>query len=241
MSQLIAFQTYSSIEEANEVAEKLNQEGITTEIITKAPRFAPVIIGSDYSDGYILKIPDADFSKANTLLYSNIPLDASLIDPSHPLHSLSNEELKDVLAKPDEWGADNYRVALSLLSHRGVSISTQSIGQLKDKRMSELAQRKKFDPSLLAIGYFAATIPCFMNAARYYKVPSPIFKGDHWQVAVFLWLVIGMVIVGAKTTLPDGRRVPVYDNTTLKHGIAILTLNILSWAINALIFIQFFV
>ncbi len=41
MSQLIAFQTYSSIEEANEVAEKLNQEGITTEIITKAPPVRP--------------------------------------------------------------------------------------------------------------------------------------------------------------------------------------------------------
>jgi hypothetical protein len=241
MEHLIAFQAYASIDEANEVAEKLNQEGITTEVITKAPRFAPVIIGNDYSDGYILKIPAADFSKANTLLYSDTPIDASLIDPGHPLHSLRNDELKDVLAKPDEWGAENYRVALSLLHHRGVSVSRQSLGQLKEERINELAERKKFNPSLIFIGYFAAAIPCFMNAAKFYKVPGPIFEGDHWQAAVFLGLIIGLVIVGARNTLPDGRRIPVYDNATLKHGIAILALNILSWVANALIFIQFFV
>ena len=60
------------------------------------------------------------------------------------------------------------------------------------------------------------------------KLLDPIFPG-------LFGVLIGAVIIVSKTTLPDGRRISTFDNRTIRHGLAILGMNMLAWFINGLL------
>ena len=227
IDHLISFQTFATVDEAIAIAEKLQQDGIRTEVVKAAPQFSAVIIGSSYSDSYILKIPAADFSKANKILYSYTPVDISLIDANHPLHAMTNGELREVLAKPDEWGADNYSVALALLNSRGVSMSSGILNKLKDERITVLAERKAMNPTIIFLGYFMSCYPAMLYISTKLGYHALFLLGAFGIFSDFLLvlgIILGFVIIGSKITLPDGSRIPTYNKTSRYHAIVILTI-----------------
>ena len=228
MEKLITFQTYASIEEANEVAERLQQQRIVTEVVKIAPKFPDVILGSNYDDNYLLKIPASNFTKAYGILYSSIPIDATLVDDDHPLCSMGNDELRDVIAKPDEWGADNYRVALALLNDRGITITDGQFDQFKEERTRLLAQKKSLHPALIFLGYFMGFLPFTIYGMYVAGISSVGFAGFFWDFLWALGIIIGFVTVGSKTTLPDGTRIHTYNKTTIMHGKAIIVVYLIS-------------
>jgi hypothetical protein len=115
--KLITYQTFSVLDDAMLVAATLHQNGILTEVSKKSPKLDSVFIGTDYVDEYDLKIPADKFGEANAILLKNAQ--EGEVSADHPLHSMDNEELKAIVAAPDEWGADNYIVATQLLKKKG--------------------------------------------------------------------------------------------------------------------------
>ena len=247
MEELLAYQTFSLKSEAVEIAEKLRGAGIIAEVVEKATGLGGVFVGSNYADGYILRIASADFPKANSILYNRNEITAEAIDPHHPLNAMSDAELKDIVAKPDEWGADNYKIAVALLKNRNITISEKELTEMQEDRIAALSERKHMNPALLFIGYFTALSPVIANLFGtqdsnwvnrihdnngLYNIPAVYFV---WYFPGAAGLLLGFLIIGSKTTLPDGRRILTYDKATIKHGINISVLNILSWLVNILV------
>jgi len=238
MQELIAYETFSSAEAASGVAEKLEREGITTKVVKNVRTLGTVFVGSDFSDGYTLQIPGEDFNKANQLLYDNTHININELVPNHPLLAMSNGELKDIVKKPDEWGAENYNIAKALLKNRGINIPDKPIAQIQEERIGALSEKKSFNRYLLFTGYACAFVAIIFNLYGLYnndpQTSSPLYF--IWYFPGFGGLLIGWIILRAKTTLPNGARIATYNDATIKHGLAIFVLNILSWVINTILF-----
>ena len=234
MQELITFQTGATIEDITEVADKLRGIGIKTEILKSKGRLDTVFIGTEYTDKYELKIPADDFTRANKLLYNTEQITAADLDTHHPLYGMSNDELKDILGKPDEWGPENYNFALALLKSRGVQITDNLLSELHDERINVLSEKKSMNFFPLLIGYATAILPFIMIVLKNKEIMGAKYT---WYFPGFLGLLIGLVILQSKTTLPDGRRIPTFNNRTLKHAIVIVGLNILAWIVYIILLI----
>ena len=232
MADIITFQTFNTFQEASEVKEILQKEGIHSSIAKGSQVFDAVIVGGSNAEMYELKMDSTNFSKARTALYNSPNFKIEDIDPAHPLFDMSDDELQNIISKPDEWGPENYNIALFLLRQRGVNISNEVINELQDKRAVALSEKKPMSTYILALGYGAAIIPFITN-----------FLSDDRKEENFLWyfpglfgLLISWVILQSKITLPNGKRVTAYSDSILIHGLIIFGLNILSWIINFLVF-----
>ena len=73
MEHLIAFQTYTSIDELEQAVGLLREQGIRTEIIKTVPEYFTYIIGGYHVDSYVLSIPASDFDRANKILSGDTP------------------------------------------------------------------------------------------------------------------------------------------------------------------------
>ena len=236
MEELITYQTFGTEDTAAIVAEKLQQEGIETEVVRKVRRLDGNFIGDDHTDNYELKIAPSAFNKANTLLYNNASVTVDSIDAGHPMLMLSIEELKDVARKPYEWGADNYNIALALLKSKDIDTSTGSLANLQEEQIEILSRRKKANPYFLALGYTAALIPFLLNYISYQTIHNDSLLADfRWYFPGFIGPLVGWSILVAKTTLPDGRRITPYTARTIKHAMLIFALNIFSWLLNIVV------
>lgn len=232
MTDLITFQTFNTFQEASEIEQILLKNGIHTAIVKTTPVFDAVLMGNSGSDMYELKMDGSDFEKARTVLYNSPNFKIEDVNSSHPLYEMTDNELRDIISKPDEWGPENYNIALFLLRNRGLTISDETLNKLQDERLNTLSEKKHMSTYVLVIGYMTALMPVVAN-----------FLSDHEKDGKILWyfpglmgLVISWVITQTKMTLPNGKRVPAYPHSVLTHGLVIFALNVLSWVVNFLIF-----
>ena len=237
MQELIGYRKFPTAVDAEIVAEQLRVHGITCYVIKLQAKLAAIYIGTEYTEPFELQIPQERFRQANQILFSEAAANMQEVDPHHPLLALNDDELRSVISKPDEWGPENYAVALALLKNRGVSISEAQLGQMQEQRINTLSERKPMPGYVLFIGYACVFMPFWLNGLHYYHNAKML---PVWYFPGFFGMIIGAVIISAKTTLPDGRRISTFDNSTVRHGIAILGMNILAWIINAL-FLAFIV
>ncbi len=221
MPDPIVFQTYASQDDANSIADKLLENGIAAEVLKATPQLGREIIGNIIADSFLLKIPAADFNKANNLLYSDTPIDLNLVDWNHPLRTMSNNELLQILAKPDEWGADNYRIAYTLLESKGMNPTSKELEELKKERKAAIARAKTMNPTIIGVGYIMALTPAILWALYSIGIHLPFFPGFFGEILWFFGLIISFVMIASKTTLPDGNRVNTYTPINRIHGMII--------------------
>lgn len=130
------------------------------------------------------------------------------IDPNHYLLQFTDEELIDVLAKRDEWHADDFLLAREILNQRGFNITDKDIAILTRNRMDIL--RKPEQPSQttwIIIGYVSA------------------FLGG------LLGIFIGWHLASQKKTLPNGERIYEYNAEDRQHAKIIFYGSIISTAV----------
>ncbi len=152
-----------------------------------------------------------EFKRVNDILDLEINQNISQIGEDYYLHSFSTEELLEIVEKPDEWGNQNFLIAKNILKDRGITISDTDISQKKFKRLTELAKPEKEGNVFIILGYIFA-----------------VFFG-------FIGIFFGLLIMNSKKTLPDGRKVFIYDMRTRNHGQIIL---IISLILLALVFVK---
>ena len=229
--EFITYRSFPSRDEARKVAASLEKEGIGTEIGNSQKTLDPVLAGTAYDDNIVLRIKLADFKKANEILIKSGSIAYNDIDPAHPLFELSVDELKDILARPEEWGADNYNIALALLANRGANIQPAEIELKQEEHMHQLAERKSINFSLIGIGYASGLVNIVLIFTSYQF--DMVKNRGVWFLPGLYGIIIGGLILGAKTILPDGRTIPTYNNQVRWHAIAMFSLNVLAWLINA--------
>ena len=138
--QFQTFQSFNDIELANEVAEKLRQNDIKFIIEKGKPLLDVSFVDTSIEPGVHIKLHPNDFEKGHKALEDYYKTQLGNIDNDYYLFSFSNEELKEIVSKPDEWGHFDYQLAQKLLKERGQEIDAATVIKLKQDRIKELAE-----------------------------------------------------------------------------------------------------
>lgn len=196
---------YRDVFEPSELAEftqLLNSRGI--EFITEDfdDSLGSIYGNSPMGKGTTIKIRETDFPKVNALLNAEAANLLDTVDKDYHLFGFSDEELLEIVAKPDEWSAFDYQVAKSILTSRGVALGEEKLDQLKNERLEELAKPEKVESFLIITGYVLSLL------------------------GGFLGFFIGWHLARAKKVLPNGQRIFIYNIGDRKHGYRILFLGL---------------
>lgn len=210
----LTFQKFHDIEIANEIAEQLNQNGIQFLLEeNQKTNFDPSFANNPTEPGILIKVRPEDFAIAHKALEDYYKKQLATVEPSYYLFEFSDEELMEIIAKPDEWGDFDYQLAQKILSDRGKGINSSTVQKLKEQRIDELSAPEKASNSLIIAGYFFALFG-----------------------AVF-GIVIGAHLSKSKKTLPNGKRSFVYGDEDRKNGKRILWMSLIILSLAVLMYL----
>lgn len=206
MSQeaFLTYQKFNDQASAAELAQLLAENGFEFELEDSSLNFDPAFSYNDLNKEFRVKLKSSDFSKANELLQQLSQKDIELVDKDYYLYQFSDEELMDILQKPDEWNAFDITLAKKLLQERGKEVSKETLAQLKLERLSYLRKPEQASRFWVIAGYLCA-----------------ILGGG-------LGLFIGWHLIYHKRTLPNGESVFAYTDSDRKDGNIIFIMSIIS-------------
>lgn len=189
------FQTFNDPALADGLIVILDQHQIVYQIEEGATSANPLMaLNNEMDRNYVVKIHPEDFGRANQALTEEYQSELEFVEPDHYLFKFTNEELLDLLAKPDEWNAFDYQLAQKILVGRGVNISAEKIAELNQDRMEELQQPEQPQTIWIILGYIMAVL------------------------GGLLGLLIGWHLSSYQKTLPNGQKVFGYSENDRAHG-----------------------
>jgi hypothetical protein len=195
MNTLTRYRTYSSVEEAEAVAGLLRNAGIRTEIVNNRQPLGSIFVGTTLDNMVELQIPSGSFKKADELLLNAVNSDINLLDKNYYLFAFSDQELVEILSKPDEWSEQDFLFAKEILKTRGVEYTAEELSVLKQKRIDLLSKSQ--------------------SSAAGWLIAAFVFLLIHIFTGILLFGVLAvlspLIVWRAKKVLPDGRKVPMYQ------------------------------
>ena len=155
MSEFSIFRRFNNIDAANEMLEEFQANGIECQLVY------------DFLSTYImlpdnpalqkevqLMIRQSDFEKANKILEEKADEVLNQVNSDHYLFDFSSAELMEVLQKPDEWSALDYKLARKILKDRGKVVDENVLQKLKHDRIEDLSKPDKSQLPWIIAGYF---------------------------------------------------------------------------------------
>jgi len=224
MNNLLTFRDYGTKDEADEVAAKFEAHSIPVKV--ERGLLDAVIIGKDFHNKFKVRIPAADFERAQKILIDETQVDINIVAKNYMLLSFTNDELLDVVAKPDEWGEYNYNLAKALLQQRGVTVNEQQEQALKQKYVAQISEQRSLDGGWMILGYvfpLLAMIACILNNR---VIVGFIFS--FYALPGILGIILGLVVTTTKKTLPDGAQILSFNKRTRAHGYAMIILGVVA-------------
>jgi hypothetical protein len=213
-TDFVTFQRFNDKVAALALAETFKGNNFEVELEDASANFDITFANNEIDKDFRVKLKPEDFERANIFLQQQAAKDLADIDPNYYIFDFSDEELKEIIEKQDEWSSLDFLLAQKILRERGVEVNVEQIQTLKAKRIEELSEPEKSPKLLIVSGYVLA------------------FIGG------LLAIVIGAYLRNHKKTLPNGERVFGYAIADRAHGERILILGILGLIIFAAI--QFF-
>ncbi|MDQ0594224.1 hypothetical protein QFZ37_002593 [Chryseobacterium ginsenosidimutans] len=208
-----------------EVASVLDVHSINYEIISNEKDFNPSFITDTNKIEYQLLIDKDDFNAANKAISDYYAQEISIPD-GYYLLDYSNEELKEILSKKDEWNEFDYETAKKILKDRGENITEQELNSINKERLESLRneyEKPKEVKNYIIFGYILAVVGCLLSLV--------------WSSAILISYAIAIVIIKLKKQLPNGERISYFNEKDRKQGKRILLLSFLFTAFWILIFI----
>lgn len=193
MDEYTTFQSFATEEEADQLAELLLQNDIDSLVARSRPITDEMIIGQDMQFSFHVKIHNSEFKRANEVIETRINDNLSKIGTDYYLYALSNDELKEIIHKPDQWSRQDFFIAKRILTERGIAPSEKDISEIKWNRIKEIGSPEHSSTGWIVVGYIASLGGVF-------------------------GLFFGLTLVTSKTILPDGNKVYAYDKWTRDHG-----------------------
>jgi len=153
---------------------------------------------------FMLMVAEDDFERAQSELRSHIAewISNAGSEENSLLNEFNDEELLDVIKKPDEWSEEDSAMAQALLEKRGKHVSNEVVEAFRQKRLEEVRKPKFGGYFTIIIGYIFA------------------FAGG--IIGIFL----AASLLGKKRIF-NGEKVNIYDKTTRINAIIYLTISIL--------------
>ncbi|RXK86033.1 hypothetical protein [Filimonas effusa] len=186
---------------AAELIEMLKNKGIIYELEDSTQFFDPSYAYNEATMEIRIRLQQEDFDKADEMLAEYYKPILDSLEKDYHLYSFTDEELMDVVAKPDEWGIVDQLLAPRILKERGIELTQQVIGMLKRNRLKDLEKTEEAPRYLILIGY-----------------TSSLLGG-------LLGIIIGWHLSFFKKTLPDGTRHYAYRTSDRDHGTRMILLS----------------
>jgi len=204
MNDFAIFKRFNDPGLAYELAEELRKNGIEFQVIDDSPSVDITFTNnSTFQKETQLMIRQTDFEKANKIQEEYADEILMNLNKDHYLFEFTNDELYEILEKPDEWNYIDYKLAQKILKDRGKNINEHLLKSLKQERITELSEPDKGDSLWIIIGYISALL------------------------GGFLGVTIGWIIWTMKKTLPNGEKIYVYSESDRKHGKIMLIIGII--------------
>jgi hypothetical protein len=188
------FRKYPSLEEANGLIDLLKENDIPYQIEDYTNQADIGLLGQNLDLKVIVNARVIDFPKIESLLDKEMKITLDQVDKDHYLFEFSDEELTEIIVKPNEWSNYDYKVAELILNDRGISVSPKLIDNIKKQMYNELSQKESYSSTWIIMGYLTAFLGGLLGFA----------------IGLNLWFM--------KKKLPNGEKVYVYDNYNRKHG-----------------------
>lgn len=145
MASFKTFQTFNDPGLASAIADKLKAQRIVCLVEKVEPLLEPSFFRNTVEPNIHLKVRSTDLDRAHQVLEEHYEHQLKDVDPNYYLFSFSDIELLDIVAKPDEWGHFDYVLARELLAERGLPIPDETIRQMKQQRLRQLAQQSRVE------------------------------------------------------------------------------------------------
>ncbi|MFD0766368.1 hypothetical protein ACFQZI_16015 [Mucilaginibacter lutimaris] len=123
MEHFITYKKFNDIALAQELADVLNRHEIPYEINEESTLFNPTFYADETAKDYAVKINANDFIKVNEILKVEESKSIDTAEVDHYLYDFTNEELLDLISKPDEWSQYDNLLAVKILKERGVNVT----------------------------------------------------------------------------------------------------------------------
>jgi hypothetical protein len=205
--EFLTYKKYHEKERVDSLTLLLDKNRIAYQITEDRDSLDSLYGANPYSRYFFVKIQKADFAKADEVLSNESLAGLENVDNDHYLYDFTDEELFDILSKPDEWNEFDYHLARKILKEKGKEINENVIALLKDKRIKELGAPEQNQKTWIYAGYIFALLGGLLG----------IFIG--WHLSTF------------KKTLPDGQRVFGYTQEDREHGTRILIIGVIMFVL----------
>jgi hypothetical protein len=214
MSELLVYQTFPDKEQAMRTAATLENNAIYVSIEENSNPLDSSIIGQQYGNAFLLKIPSISFTDADRILEEQIIINLDEVDKEYLLLSFTNEELIDVLKHKSDWGIYNYKLAERLLSDRNVVISKDEIELARENQLIENASPIGMNSFWIILAYLLIATAFCSYIAQFNIVIA--------LTPLLFVIVFGYTLYFSKNTLSNGKRYPTYLNALRLHGIVFI-------------------
>jgi hypothetical protein len=214
--EYLRFKLFPDKATAEDFAEVLKQNGIDYQIDEDALVFDPSYANNPLSTDYAIMIKQSDFKQASHAYDEYFARQLDEVPDDYYLFSFTDDELLEILAKPDEWGSFDYQLAKDLLKKRGVDVTKEKTERLKADRYYQLAQPEG---------------ESVKNIVAYYIVSILV-------VLIFFFpigMIIGWVWGYSKKQLPDGYKVYNYNETVRDHGRNIFLISMILFVLTVIL------
>lgn len=207
------YREYTDQDQVDALVKILNDHNIQ-HLITKDRDSLDGLYGKDsYKHNYSIKLKPADFDRVNHILQKLGEQALETVDQDHYLFGFSDDELLDILAKPDEWNEFDYVLAKKILADRGKSISDENLNQLKAVRITHLAQHATISKTWIVIAYISAFLGGVFG----------IFTGWHLSKSM--------------KVLPNGQRIYTYNDEVRDHGKQMMLIGVVALVLTVLAYL----
>jgi hypothetical protein len=210
--EYLVYKTFFSIEEAEPILELLQQKGIEYQTTNYNSNIGSTFASTNNPNKIEVRLLPNQFEVVDTILEQEAAKAVTSLPADHYMHSLTEDELMEVLEKPDEWTKEDYLIAQQLLRQHGKVINQAMLDDMWAKRMELLSTPETGSSFWIAVGYISA------------------FCGG------FLGILMGWYMMSQKKTLPNGESIYVYNQSTRTAGRQIFFIGIASLII-ALVYV----
>ena len=156
--ELLVYKRYYEHERANELARILTDNGIEFEVTEDSESLDSLYGDKHFNKQYFVKINGADFKKADSILATLSEQEIDTADRDHYLYGFTDDELFDIISKPDEWNEFDFQLSKKILQERGKAINQETIDLLKKQRLNDLAKPEEGQRNWIYAGYLFALL-----------------------------------------------------------------------------------
>jgi hypothetical protein len=197
MSGYIPFKKFTNPEEAGVFVELFKKNEIDYDLSADKPAEDILFAGNTMVEELQISVKEEDFDKATNLLEEIEVVNADGLDKDYYLFEFQDEELVDLLKKPDEWSLNDYHWAGEILKQRGKEVDPGTIEKWQNDRLKDLSQTETVTLKYLILAWFFCICGGFIG----------IFMGRHLNSYM--------------KTLPNGQKVFAFGEKDRKKGLII--------------------